>query len=630
MQDAAGGGVEISSGASSQSGSGARLGGIAGRRAPVEDLEQPEPHLGTAASESAMTRSTPDELTVLSRVARGEAPASLLNAIALLAEGGARALACCICVTDRETKTPRLGAAPSVPADLAAQFANGCCSLDRPPSARADGGEPAIRIGLETQAEWSERHSSFVSHGYRAGWSTTILSPNDTELGVLTVYAREARGPNPDELVRLRAAADIASLVLARAEAERRLEALETHAREAEQLLALGRVAGNIAHDFNNTLTAITGQTHLALMDLDEGRPVRESLLAIREAGTRAAEVVKSIATFSRGKSAAPSSTRLDVLLSELRPLLRSALPRSIALDLCVSGPAPAVAVDSIQLQQALLGVCTLARDLMKGAGRLALELGHASPTEVCGLGATARQSERYARLCVKDSGPALDAAALRRISEPLSELGATGRRTGFELAAAEAIVRAHEGALRVRSASGVGNEFIIYLPELTESSRTRAPSPASAVETPAHEAVGQARPREPSRIMYVDDEEALVTLVVRWLTRRGYQVTGFSNPLDALEAFRAAPQAFDVLISDFTMPGLSGLDLVREVMSLRPDLVVVMSSGFIRPEDRQRARELGAIDVVLKPQGMAEFGRLLQLTLGQCGPHHEVTRHEQ
>jgi len=159
-----------------------------------------------------------------------------------------------------------------------------------------------------------------------------------------------------------------------------------------------------------------------------------------------------------------------------------------------------------------------------------------------------------------------------------------------------------------VRSHLGRGSEFRIYLPE----AKTETASQSGSLL--AH----RASTNQGVRVLYVDDEEPLVVLATRWLGRLGHHVTGFTDAASALDAFRARPHDFDAVISDFSMPGLSGPDLVRQILAIRPDIVVVMSSGYLRPEDHQLAKEIGATDVVGKPQSMAEFGRILHRILSE------------
>jgi PAS domain S-box-containing protein len=387
-----------------------------------------------------------------------------------------------------------------------------------------------------------------------------------------------------------------------RAEEER--ARLEAQVRQGQRIQALSTLAGGIAHDFNNILTAISGHAHLGLNDIEEERSPQDSLLAIQEASDRAVELVRRILMFSRYQRPDRKVCSILPIVDEALELLRATLPCGVSID-SKHTASPAVNADPGQIHQVIMNLGKNAVQAIGDSGTIqvlvdSIESGH---PELAG-NADAR-FERYVRLTLSDTGVGMDQATLERIFEPFFSTKPTGQGAGLGLSVVHGIVKGHEGSIAVQSMPGKGSMFRIYLPEARAALAGVAPPPSQL-------------PKANGRIMYVDDEEPLVALAVRWLSRLGYEVTGFSDSSRALEAFRARPCDFDAVISDFSMPGLSGLELVKEIVALRKDIVVVMSSGYLKTEDQERAKQLGAIDVVLKPQSMVEFGRILHGILSQ------------
>ena len=555
------------------------------------------------------------EREILGRLARGEPlPACLSGILEFIAHGNGSG-ACAIWLLDGDSKL-RAGAQRGLPDELLREFDGASVGDDLASCGAAASRRERFSVSdVEAHPNWHEHRGAMLTYGFNACWSTPILSPGGPVLGTLAVYSKEKRLPSPDECARFDVAVHMAALGLARVRADCDRAALDAHLQEMEPLQALGRLASGIAHDFNNILTAISGHTHLALLEMEEERSVHESLIAIQEASVRAAEVVRRILMFRRPRAPEKTRTELAPIVKDAVALLRSALPTAIAIDSRADATTPPIYADPAQLHQVILNLCTHAARTIGEHGRLSLEIETAPPghEDLVSLGAAA--SLRYARLSIKDDGPGLESSVRQRILEPLAVALSRGERSGLELATAHAIIKAHDGLMAVHSRPGEGTDLRIYLPEAAAAESQPAPAQSEKLER---------RPTvagKPVRVMYVDDEEPLVALAVRWLGRLGYEVTGFSDSILALEAFRSRPTDFDAVISDFSMPGLSGLELVREVRSIRPDTIVVMSSGYVRPEDTERAQALGAVEVVLKPQGMAEFGRILHRILSQRSP---------
>jgi len=394
--------------------------------------------------------------------------------------------------------------------------------------------------------------------------------------------------------------------VTARTRADDERARLEAQLRKGQQIQSLGTLAGGIAHDFNNILTAISGHTHLGLNDIEEERSPYDSLLAIQEASTRAVELVRRILMFSRCQQPERKVCSLVPIIEEAAQLLRAKLPPGVSLVTQLPTAGPLVFADPGQLHTIVVNLATNAQQAIAESGSIVVAVDSLPSTHEEVAAAADARFERYVRLSVSDTGTGMDEATLDRIFEPFFTTKPTGQGNGLGLSVVHGIVKGHEGAITVHSKPGKGSLFQIYLPE----SQHALPRPSHSPQ--------ERSPVTARRVMYVDDEEPLVMLATRWLGRIGYEVTGFSDSTRALEAFRARPFDFDAVISDFSMPGLSGLDLVREILAVRKDVLVVMSSGYLRMEDQRRATELGAVEVVLKPQSMAEFGRILHRILEQ------------
>ncbi|HWO08296.1 MAG TPA: ATP-binding protein, partial [Polyangiaceae bacterium] len=389
-----------------------------------------------------------------------------------------------------------------------------------------------------------------------------------------------------------------------RAEEERaRLRAAQ---QQAQRLQALGTLAGGVAHDFNNILTAITGHAHLGLSDIEEERSPIESLQAIEEASVRAVELVRRILMFGRPPEPERTPCSIGPIVEEVLAGFRASTPAGISFESRVEPNAPLAFADALHIRQALTNMVANAVRAVGEHGRVAVEVDAIANDHEELIGSAAGPSARYVRITLSDTGVGMDEQTRERVFEPFFSTKPSGQGTGLGLSVVHGIVKSHDGVISVRSEPGHGSVFRVYLPEAAAPEVvTQAPSPSYSPSTGAH-------------VMYVDDEEPLVALATRWLGRLGYKVSGFSDAREALEAFRRDPLAFDALISDVAMPELSGLDLMREALAIRRDMVVVMSSGYLTPEDRQHALDAGALDVVLKPQSMAELGRILHRILSE------------
>jgi PAS domain S-box-containing protein len=366
----------------------------------------------------------------------------------------------------------------------------------------------------------------------------------------------------------------------------------------SRKMEALGTLAGGIAHDFNNILLAISGNTSLAIEDLEPGHPARQSLLEVERASRRAADLVRRILSFSRKEEPRSEPLYLQPVIEEALKLLRPTLPAQIQLRASFGPEAPATVCDATQVHQILMNLSTNAAHAI-GLRPGTIEIRLIAVTIAKEDSTDSLRAGRYACLEVTDDGCGMSHQTLARIFDPFFTTKQTG--TGLGLSMVHGIMKAHGGAVTANSELGRGTEFKLYFPASTTS-------PATAVV--------QEQPRLPlgggQRVLYVDDDESLVILTTRRLTRLGYAVTGDTDPEMGLIRFLKDPSAFDAVVSDLSMPGMPGFDLVREILKVRPELPVIMTSGFVRPEDQKTAAQLGVRALILKPNTDDELARLL------------------
>jgi PAS domain S-box-containing protein len=377
---------------------------------------------------------------------------------------------------------------------------------------------------------------------------------------------------------------------------------LEDHLRETQKLEAIGVLAGGIAHDFNNVVAGILGNTQLALGDLDPGHPAVQSLQQIRKAGLRAREMVQQILTFARRRPKRPAHCELGELVDETMGLLRATVPTSVRIEAVLPERPLRVFADATQVEQALINLCANAWQAMSGRpGRIEI----AAEEVLLDRDAADRIGRlapgRYVHVRVRDDGPGMDDATIKRVFEPFFTTKPEGEGTGLGLSVVHGIVAGHGGAVTVDSSVGKGTTFHIWLPA-DDASHVTEPVP---LEERAPDGAGR-------HVMYVDDDEVMILMVARLLERTGYRVTAFGQAADAIRAFKAAPWDVDVVVTDLNMPGLSGLDVLREISAARPGLPVIIGSGNLPPELLMDAERVGVRATFHKQNTLEELPALL------------------
>jgi len=374
---------------------------------------------------------------------------------------------------------------------------------------------------------------------------------------------------------------------------------------QAQKLESLGTLAGGIAHDFNNILVAIRGNADLAAKDIGPDHAAAQSLEEIRKAGARATELVRRIMSFGRPREAQRTVVDLGALVDEVLKLLRSTLSAAIALRMEFAEDTPGVLADAGQIHEVIVNLTTnAAYAIGSRAGTIEYRL---EPVEADGQLArriAGMETGSYARLTVSDSGCGMDAATLERIFDAFFTTKPVGEGTGLGLSMVHGTMKSHGGAVTVESSPGRGSSFALYFPAAGEMAHTEeSVAPTQLAPTTAGH-----------RVLYVDDEEALVLLASRVLSRLGHRISSFTDPREALAAFRERPRDYDVVVTDLSMPHMSGFEFASEVLGVRPGMPVLMTTGYVRAGDEDHARAVGIRQLILKPATMDDLGQTLDL----------------
>ena len=376
---------------------------------------------------------------------------------------------------------------------------------------------------------------------------------------------------------------------------------IEAQLRQAQKMEAIGTLAGGIAHDFNNILAAIIGYTEIALQDLPAESPTRRSLLNVLKASDRASDLVKQILAFSRQNAQEPRPVQVKSIVKEALKLLRATLPATIAIRQQIVSD-DTVMADPTQVHQVLMNLAANAQHAMLENGG-ELEVGLISMDLDPALAALHPNLApgRYLRLRVSDTGSGMPPELVARIFDPFFTTKTDG--SGMGLSVAHGIVQEAGGAIAVESIPGQGSIFDVFLPVIAVETRA-APKESSLLR------VGT------ERILFVDDEPLQVDINQQMLGRLGYQVAAFSDSLAAFDHFCRDPQAFDLVITDMTMPGMTGDALAQRILEMRPDLPVILCTGYSETMTREKAAALGIKGFVLKPIILRELDKILRQVL--------------
>jgi len=395
--------------------------------------------------------------------------------------------------------------------------------------------------------------------------------------------------------------------ITAQKQEESRRQELEAQLRQSQKMEAIGTLAGGIAHDFNNILGAILGSAEVAGLEIPKTHPAQAALREIVTSSLRARDMVRQILTFSRRQSQELKLVDPKLLLTDAKRLLAASLPSTIEIQVEMDASIPAINADSTQVHQVIMNLGNNAAYAMRGKkGRLGLTL----DMVIVGAGAASDHGKtrpgKYVRFGVADDGQGMDAATLERIFEPFFTTKAMGEGTGLGLSVVHGIMENHQGAINVKSAPGKGARFDLYFPACDKPSR-RASAPV-----PVKMPMGTGE-----LVLCVDDELILGRVMSRVLERLNYRVTFCESGSAALIEFRKNPESFAVVLTDLTMPGMTGLELTAKLRELSPGVPVILISGYTSEFDETTARQYGVRACLGKPCETRLLAETLRESIG-------------
>ena len=379
---------------------------------------------------------------------------------------------------------------------------------------------------------------------------------------------------------------------------------LEDQLRQSQKMEAIGTLSGGIAHEFNNILGIIVGNIELALMDVPEWNPIHENLREVKKACLRAKNVVRQILSFSRRTEQELRSVKIGHIVKESINFLRSSIPSTIEIRQEISSDKDIVMADSTQINQVLINLCTNAFHAMgKEGGILEIELDNMvidsqTLSQYPGL-----KQGRYVKLSVSDTGRGIEPEIIDRIFDPYFTTKEVGKGTGMGLAVVHGIVTNHGGTITVSSEPEKGSSFHVLLPVVEK-------------EVIAEEASVESLPTGKESILFVDDDLSIIDIGRRVLERLGYQVVEKTSSIEALELFKLKAKAFDLVITDMTMPNMMGDKLAEELMKIRSDIPIILCTGYSEHISEEKAKEMGIRCFVMKPLIMRDLANTIRKVL--------------
>jgi nitrogen-specific signal transduction histidine kinase/CheY-like chemotaxis protein len=377
------------------------------------------------------------------------------------------------------------------------------------------------------------------------------------------------------------------------AEEERRN--MEAHLQQAHKMESIGTLAGGIAHDFNNILEIIIGNTELALDDVQEWNTAKRNLKEIRIASLRAKDVVRQLLSFARKTRLEKKPTKIAPIVKESLKLLRSSIPTNIEIRQNIPTDVDTILADPTQINQVLINLCTNAGHAMTDGGIIEIILKNVEFGET----ATAQYPDlnpgRYVNLTVSDTGHGVSKEEIDRVFDPYFTTKEVGKGTGMGLAVVHGIVKEHNGMITLESKPGKGTTFSIFFPGVEKD---------AVIESEPAEKL----PTGNEKILFIDDEPSIVNMARQMLERLGYEVDTKMSSIEALGLFRSNPNQFDLIITDMTMPLMTGDKLVIEILNIRPDIPIILCTGFSEKIDEKKAKAIGAADYIEKPLHKHDF----------------------
>jgi signal transduction histidine kinase/ActR/RegA family two-component response regulator len=389
---------------------------------------------------------------------------------------------------------------------------------------------------------------------------------------------------------------------------EERTKALADSEKQLQQMMklqAIGTLAGGIAHDFNNILFPIVGYTELTMDDIPKDSQARQNLEEILKATNRAKELVQQILTFSRQDCQERKPLQVQYLIKEALKLLRATIPSSIEIECDIDNTCGPIRGNPTQIHQVIMNLCTNAYHAMQeSGGKLEVSLKEIHISYEQSLDRVGMKIGKHIELMVKDSGQGMEPQVMERIFEPYYTTKEQGKGTGLGLSVIHGIIKNHGGDIAVSSQPGKGATFKVYLPIIDDiEEEIQTDEPLIAVN-------GK------ERILLIDDEEQIIDVEQQILERLGYKVTPKTDSEEALEEFAAQPDRFDLVITDMTMPKMTGDQLARRMMAIKPQIPVILCTGFNETISEEKALAMGINKFVMKPIVKDELASTIRTVL--------------
>ena len=393
--------------------------------------------------------------------------------------------------------------------------------------------------------------------------------------------------------------------VTERKQAEEEKKKLEARLQQAQKMEAIGTLAGGIAHDFNNILFPVIGYTEMTMENLPEDSLGRRNLQEVLKAANRAKSLVQQILTFSRQSEHEPKPLEIQPIIKEALKLLRASLPSTIEISQKIEKECGLILGDPVQIHQVMMNLCTNAYHAMcEKGGVLEVSLTAANLDSDAVVQYPDLSPGSYLKLSVRDTGHGMDRKTMDRIYDPYFTTKDPNKGTGLGLSIVHGIVKSHGGYITVYSEPGVETIFHVYLPRID----TGAVSPWTVSIEPV--------PKGKERILLVDDEVQLVRVMQQMLERLGYHVTARTSSVEALEAFCHQPEEFDLVITDQTMPNMTGAELAQEIMGIRSDIPVILFTGFSEVISEEKAKAMGIREYIMKPVITRDLAKAIRRVL--------------